>query len=93
MQVRSSSARPEFQDLYDQQTQMLEGLLTEGIRNGELRCLDIPKTARLVFELTRAAIAQHALGWSHEPIDQTTDLLCDLIWRGIGCSADSAPRS
>lgn len=85
MQVRSSGARPEFQDLYEQQARLLESILHDGIRTGEFRWLDAPKAARLVYEVTRAAIAQHILEWPDESVEDTTDLVLDMIMKGIGC--------
>lgn len=85
MQVRSSPAQPEFQDLYDEQAAILGAVLRRGVETGELRRVDTAKIALLIYELTRAAIAQHMLGWPDDAPEETTDLLCDLIWRGIGC--------
>lgn len=85
MLVRSSRAQPEFQDLYDEQAALLASLLHCGVETGEVRPIDTTKTALLIYELTRAAIAQRMLGWPEDAPEETTNLLCDLIWRGIGC--------
>lgn len=85
--VRSSGERPEFQDLYEQQARLLEEILTQGIRRGEIRECDVRKTARLIYDLTRSAIAQHVLDDDEEEsrVKESTETICELIWRGIGC--------
>jgi AcrR family transcriptional regulator len=86
LQVRSANAQPEFQDLYDEQAALLTRVLDRGLRSGELRGpLDTTKTAHLIYEITRAAIAKHVLQWPDEPIESTIDLLFDFTWKGIGC--------
>ncbi len=34
---------------------------------------------------TRSAVAQHMLAWPDQRPEETTNLVTDLIWRGIGC--------
>ena len=85
VQVRSSNAQPEFQDLYEQQLRVLESVIEEGIASGEIRPLESAKVARLVYEVTRSAVAQHMLAWPDQRPEETTELVTDLIWRGIGC--------
>ena len=85
LQVRSANAQPEFQDLYDEQAALLEEILHRGVRAGELRPIDTLKTAHLIYEITRAAIAKHVLQWPDEPIEATIDLVFNFAWRGIGC--------
>ena len=83
--VRSSGERPEFQDLYDEQARLLENLLELGILRGEIRPCKVRTTARLIYDLTRSAIAQHVLEGDRNQVAESTNLICDLIWRGIGC--------
>jgi AcrR family transcriptional regulator len=85
LQVRSANAQPEFQDLYDEQAALLARVLERGVRAGEVRALDTVKTAHLIYEVTRAAIAKHVLQWPEEPIESTIDLWFDFVWRGVGC--------
>jgi AcrR family transcriptional regulator len=83
--VRSSGERPEFQDLYDAQAHLLESILALGIERGEVRPCPVRTTARLIYDLTRSAIAQHVLDGERSDVTESTDLICDLIWRGIRC--------
>lgn len=83
--VRSSGERPEFQDLYDQQAELLESILRLGIQRGEIRADNVRKTARLIYDLTRSAIAQHVLDEEQSAVNESTEAICRLIWRGIGC--------
>ena len=85
LQVRSSNAQPEFHDLYEQQLRLLETVISEGIASGQIRPLDSAKIARLIYEATRSAVAQHMLAWPDQRPEETTNLVTDLIWRGIGC--------
>ena len=85
--VRSSGERPEFQDLYDAQAELLQGIVEAGIGRGEIRRCDSRRTARLIYDLTRAAIAQHVLeeGDGGNGVKESTDMICSFICRGIGC--------
>lgn len=83
--VRSSGDRPEFQDLYEQQASLLEGIVQLGIARGEIRPCDARRNARLIYDLTRSAIAQHVLEGEQNKVTDSTDLICDLVWKGIGC--------
>ncbi len=85
LQVRGHNDRPEFQDLYNRQAVLLEKILGEGVRAGEVRFRNIPRTARLIYDLTRAAIAQHVLDPGATDIEESTEIVCDLVWRGIAC--------
>lgn len=86
--VRSSSDRPEFQDLYDQHARLLEEILSFGIARGEIRPCHVPRTARMIYDLTRSAIAQHVLDDEASPggaSESTADPICDMVCRGIAC--------
>ena len=85
LQIRAANAQPEFQDLYDEQAALLEQILRRGMLAGEVRELDTAKSAHLIYELTRAAIAKHVLQWPDEPIETTIDLVFNFAWRGLGC--------
>ena len=73
------------QDLYDEQARLLENILELGILRGEIRPCKVRTTARLIYDLTRSAIAQHVLEGDRNQLAESTNLICDLIWRGIGC--------
>jgi AcrR family transcriptional regulator len=85
MQARAADARPEFQDLYEQQARLLESVIHKGIQSGEFRDCDVRKVARLIYELVRCAVAQHVLEWPGDPVERTTELTLDLVLRGIEC--------
>ena len=75
---------PEFRDLYEQQTALLESVLADGIKSGQFRPSDVPKTARLVYDLTRAALAQHLLHGATDAPEIPIRNLFDFVWKGIG---------
>jgi TetR/AcrR family fatty acid metabolism transcriptional regulator len=87
LKVRSATTQPEFQDLYDQQVNLLQSLVEAGIRAGELRALDPHKTAHLIYECVRAAVAKHVLEWQDESIESSISLVFDFVWRGIECES------
>jgi len=80
----ASKAQPEFMDLYEQQAALLESVLNDGIRSGQLRRFDAARTARLVYDLIRAALAQHILHESPESPDDSIRAVVDFVWKGIG---------
>jgi AcrR family transcriptional regulator len=83
--VRGAKDRPEFQDLYDKQASLMEEILRQGVQDGEIRYCNIPTTARLIYDVTRSAIARHVLESNSGDIEESTNIVCDLIWRGVAC--------
>ena len=83
--VRSSGDRPEFQDLYEEQAGLLEDVIRGGMECGEIRRCSARRVARLIYDLTRSAIAQHVLEGESNGVEDSTTLITELIWRGIGC--------
>jgi AcrR family transcriptional regulator len=75
----------EFQDLYEQQAELLAQALAGGIESGEVKRLDPRSTARIIYDTARGAIAQRILGWSRRSAKEDTDLVFEILWRGIGC--------
>ena len=47
--------------------------------------MDVAKTARLIYEMVRAAVAQHVMEWPDEEVGDTTNLVLEMVLRGIGC--------
>jgi AcrR family transcriptional regulator len=86
MQARTGRERPEFQDLYEEQARLLESIIETGIRSGQFRKLDVHKVSRLIYEVVRAAVAQHVLEWPSNETEETTALTLGIILGGIGCS-------
>lgn len=84
MQSRVAAERPEFQKLYKQQSRLIESILEMGIRSGQFRPLDVPKVAKLVYEVVRGAVAEHVLESSEDGVEDMTELTLDLILGGIG---------
>lgn len=80
----TANVQPEFQDLYEQQAALLEAVLADGVRSGQLRPFDVPKTARLIYDLIRAALAQHILHGEREAPDAPVRTVFDFVWKGIG---------
>ncbi|MSV32312.1 MAG: TetR/AcrR family transcriptional regulator [Bryobacterales bacterium] len=80
----TANVQPEFQDLYEQQAALLEAVLADGVRSGQLRPFDVPKTARLIYDLIRAALAQYILHGEREAPDAPVRTVFDFVWKGIG---------
>lgn len=80
----TANAQIVFQDLYEQQAAVLEAVLADGVHTGQLRPFDTPKTARLVYDLIRAALAQHILHGAGEAPDVPVRTVFDFVWKGIG---------
>ncbi|HEU0123152.1 MAG TPA: TetR/AcrR family transcriptional regulator [Bryobacteraceae bacterium] len=80
----TASAQPEFQDLYERQAALLEGVLAQGIREGRLREFEVPRTARLIYDLIRTALAHHILHGGGEEPGKPVRAVFDFVWKGIG---------
>jgi AcrR family transcriptional regulator len=86
MLLQPSPLRQEFQDIYHQQAYLLEGVILDGIKNGEIRDVNALRAAYLVYEATRSAIAHRIQGWDACPVEQSEETLFDLVWRGVTCN-------
>jgi TetR/AcrR family transcriptional regulator len=82
--VGTANAQPEFQDLYEEQAALLGSVLADGIENGHLRPCDVPRTARLIYDLIRAGLAQHILHDAEAAPDVPIASLFEFVWKGIG---------
>jgi AcrR family transcriptional regulator len=80
----TANSQPEFQDLYEQQAKLLETVLADGIAQGQLRPFDVPRTARMIYDLIRAALAQHILHGAAEAPEVPIATLNEFVWKGIG---------
>ena len=80
----TANAQPEFQDLYEQQALLLETVLADGIAHGHMRSCDVPRTARMIYDLVRASLAQHILHDDAASPDAPVAALFDFVWKGIG---------
>jgi AcrR family transcriptional regulator len=80
----TANAQPEFKDLYEQQALLLEGVLADGISGGHMRPCHVPRTARMIYDLVRATLAQHILHDDADTPDASVASLFDFVWKGIG---------
>lgn len=78
-------------DLYSAQAGIWGELLREGRRRGEVRDLDVERTAFAIADLTRGVITHRLLGISSarsrnavaDNVDDDVDFVVNLIWKGI----------
>ncbi len=81
------SAHPLQKDLrefYLEQAALLTGIVRQGVCSGELRQVPPEAAAFAIYDMTRASIARHVLGLSHQSGAADAQALLDLIWKGIG---------
>lgn len=70
-------------DLYFAQAKIFARLLSEGVRRGELRRINVEKAAFAVADLTRDVTTQRVLGFSKTTMKSDIDFVVDFIWKGI----------
>ena len=80
----TANSQPEFQDLYEQQAALLEAVLADGIAQGQFRSFDVPRTARMIYDLIRATSAQYMLHGAEESPEVPIAALYEFVWKGIG---------
>ena len=73
----------DFTELLFEQLRMIRSILSEGLRQGRVRGMNLDSMAFAVFDITRGAITQRLLGYSQGPIQEEIDFLFDFIWKGI----------
>ena len=75
----------ELKEFYFEQSRVLESLIAEGIRSGELREVSPQAAAFAIYDMTRSLVSRRILGLADQaPLDEEAGVLLDLIWRGIG---------
>jgi AcrR family transcriptional regulator len=85
MLIHPAPVRQEFQDLYKRQAEELERVLVDGMHRKQVRKLNVPASARIIYDMTRSLIAQRLLGWSQGSAEDDAGFLFDIIWKGVGC--------
>jgi hypothetical protein len=83
--LQPSPVREEIQDLYHKQAHALEAVILDGIRDGEIRPVPALRAAYLIYEATRSAIVHRIQGWDTAPLEESEEMLFDLIWNGVQC--------
>jgi len=83
--IHPSPVREEFQDLYHKQARTLESVILAGIRSGEIRAVPARRAAYMIYEATRSAIAHRIQGWDTAPLEESEEMLFDLLWKGVEC--------
>jgi len=72
----------EFKRLYLEGAALVEPVLREGMRRGEIRRLPARETAMALTDLTRSVFAAHVLGMQENEFD-LEEFVFQLYWRGI----------
>jgi len=70
-------------DLYTEQIKVFEVILRNGVRQREIRGVDVEKTAFAIADLTRGVATQRLLGTSKTTLEDDVDFVVNLIWKGI----------
>lgn len=81
----------EFKHLYLEGARLLEPVLREGMRRGEIRRLPVLETAMALADLTRSVFAAHVLGLQENRFD-LEEFVFQLFWRGIRAEGGEAGR-
>ena len=77
----------EFRDMYAQQAKMLQGVLEQAAKRGQIRVARPDTTALMIYDMTRGLIAQRMLGWSKAGVDDDVEFLFGMVWKGIAGNA------
>ena len=70
-------------DLYMEQAKVFERVLREGIRQKEVRNLDVEKMAFAIADLTRGIATQRLLGMSKTSLAHDVEFIVSVIGKGI----------
>jgi AcrR family transcriptional regulator len=83
--MRPHPTQKEIKEFYFEQASVLEKLIEEGIRAGELRDVPPRATAFSIYDMTRSMVSRRVLGLANNssPEVEASNLI-DLIWLGIG---------
>lgn len=72
------------EDLYFEQSRIIEGILQQGIREGTMRKMNTKKASFAITDLTRGIAIQRILGWSKTRLNEEVEFMFNLILKGVG---------
>jgi AcrR family transcriptional regulator len=72
-----------FQDFQVAQIGLLEGILEEALRNGEIRDISPNATANAIADVTRGVIRQRLVASRSGNVADDIEFVFQLIWKGI----------
>ena len=75
-------------DLKDVQLKLahdVEQVLRDAVEHGEIQRLDVETIAFTIQDMIRSLITRRVLGSSKKNREEDIDILCNFIWKGIGC--------
>lgn len=84
LKLSPASVNKDFQDLKQQSTDMLRGVLEAGMAAGEIRPLPADRLAYAINDFTRCAIERRLMGFITTEPAEDLRFVMDVIWRGIG---------
>ncbi len=73
----------EFSKLYRESAVLLEPVLEEAVKSNQIRPIDPDAAAFGIFELTRGMVVRRLMGWSKASVEEDTEFVFDLVWKGI----------
>jgi AcrR family transcriptional regulator len=75
-------------DLRDVQLKLAHGVeqvLRDAVAHGEIQLLDVETIAFTIQDMIRSLTTRRVLGTSKKDREEDIDILCNFIWKGIGC--------
>jgi AcrR family transcriptional regulator len=75
-------------DLRDVQLKLAQGVeqvLRDAVDHGEIQPLDVETIAFTIQDMIRSLTTRRVLGSSKKDREEDIDILCNFIWKGIGC--------
>ncbi len=83
--IHPATINKKFRELYNRQADTVEQVLRDAMKRGEIRRMPAWAVACTILDMARSLIVRRLLGWSRADVEEDIDLLCELIWKGIGC--------
>ena len=84
--MAAKPSQKELRDFYFEQAGKLADVIADGIRAGELRPVPVQAAAFAIYDITRATIARQILSSDQQSAAGVTDVILELVWRGIATS-------
>lgn len=81
--LRAACINKEFRGLYVQQARALEAMLRRAAEQGQIRPVRADIAGFMIYEMTRGLITQRMLGCSSGTAEEDTEMLFELIWKGL----------
>jgi AcrR family transcriptional regulator len=86
-----ASINQEFRELYRRQFELLQSVLREGAKRGELADVSVETLAVVIYDGTKGLMLRRCLGWNTAAVDEQVAAMMQILWDGPAKKESPSP--